>query len=70
MSAAVAEVIPFPEPEYDDGDGGGGGSAVLGEFMLRLGLRLDEEADETREKLRGIVMEVLQAMAAEEGTSI
>lgn len=65
MSAATAQVIQFPAPEFDDGDGGGGSD--LAEFMLRLGLRLDEEDEATREKLRGIVMEILRVMATQEG---
>ena len=68
MSVATAKVIEFPEPGFDDGDDGGDGSSTdLAVFMLRLGLRLDEEDGETREKLRGIVLEVLQHMAEEEG---
>ncbi len=68
MNAATAEVIPFPETPLDDGgDGGDAGPEFLAEFMLRLGLRLDEEDAETRDNLRGIVLEVLQHMAEEEG---
>ena len=64
MSAATAQVIPFPEPEYGDGDGDG--PLSVAEFVFRLLAHVEQRGPFIREAMRKDIRNTLAATAGQD----